>query len=81
MPGGEGVPGGIAVVTVYGTREYDVIQDDDACEIVHVQDDAVVSDTPKDTRITCFTIVKVSKNGLCAGAVRMYDATRIGISC
>jgi hypothetical protein len=78
---GESVPWEISGVTVYGTRNNDVVEGTDACEIVYVHDDAVLSDTPKDVGITCFSIVKVSKNRFCAGAVRMYNATRIGISC
>jgi hypothetical protein len=78
---GESVSREIAGVTIYGTRNYDVVKCADACEIVHVHDDAVLSDTSKNIGITCFSILKVSKNGFCAGAVRMYDAARIGISC
>jgi len=78
---GESVSREIAGVTVYGTRNNNVFRDAYAGEIIDIHDDAVLSDTPKDTGLTCFSIVKVSKNGFCAGAVRMYDAARIGISC
>ena len=78
---GESVPREIAGVTINCTGNNNVIRDAYAGEVVDIHDDAVLGNASKDTGITCFTIVKVSKNGFCAGAVRMYDAARIGISC